>query len=82
MGAAPTDSCTVTVTVKDNNAVVPSSNVNVEMIGDVVSNVSNTVIAALAADDIVTLIVRSDQNITLNLKNTETPAILTITKID
>lgn len=50
--------------------------------GDVVSNVSNTVIAALAVDDIVTLTVRSDQNITLNLKNTETPAILTITKID
>lgn len=52
------------------------------MIGDVISNVSNTIIAALATDDIVTLTVRSDQNINLNLKNTETPAILTITKID
>jgi hypothetical protein len=70
------------VTIKDNNTVVPSSNVSVEMIGDVISNVSNTIIAALAADDIVTLTVRSDQNVTLNLKNTETPAILTITKID
>ena len=69
------------VTIKDNNTVVPSSNVSVEMIGDVISNVSNTIIAALAADDIVTLTVRSDQNVTLNLKNTETPAILTITKI-
>lgn len=28
LGASPTDSCTVTVTVKDDNTVVPSSNVN------------------------------------------------------
>ena len=68
------------VTIKDNNTVVPSSNVSVEMIGDVISNVSNTIIAALAADDIVTLTVRSDQNVTLNLKNTETPAILWLLK--
>lgn len=80
LNASPKDNCILDVMLKNNDIIIPGSNIRRDLISDEGANISNSVIAALNEGDNVTLNVRTDQGTTLSFDESTT-AVLTITKI-
>lgn len=72
--------CTLTLSVMNENKIVPGSDINANFEATYKSNISNTIIAALPANSIITLNVRATDNITMSFDET-TNATLTVAKI-
>lgn len=80
LNASPKDNCILNVMLKNNDIIIPGSNIRRDLISDEGANISNSIIAALNEGDNVTLNVRTDQGTTLSFDE-YTTAVLTITKI-
>lgn len=80
LSGAPSNNATLTVKVTANDGLVPGSVISAEWTQDFIGNVSNVVIAALSANDILKLKVSSLNETALSF-NGSTNATLTITKL-
>lgn len=78
--ATPKASCTLTVSVKDNDLLLPASRLKAQWEPNFVNSISNTFITTFSEGDVITLTVKADQNVTLSFDE-HTSVVLTITKI-
>lgn len=79
--AMPKSDCTLTISVKDNDLLLPAGNLTTHWQANTLGNISNTIITALNVDDKLTLCIRSTPDTDFSFKS-GTSAVLTIVKID
>lgn len=72
--------CTLTLSVKYNNIILPGSNISTHFQSNVKGNISNTIIAALATGDVISLCARVTTDTDLTFDN-GVSAVLSIVKI-
>ena len=77
----PSVDCTLTFMLRSNGSPLPSSNINAFFKQNTLNNVSNTIIAVLKADEVLTLNVRSSEDTSISFKEL-TNVVLTMVKID
>lgn len=79
-GATPKQDCTLTVSVRDNDLLLPGSNILTNWKANTASNVCNKIIAGLSQGDVLTLSIRTTNNTTFTFGDNAN-AVLGIVKI-
>lgn len=80
LNATPKEDCTIRLSVKDNDLLLPASAINVNWKANNIGNVSNSIIAALTPDDVINLCARVDTEANLTFDDS-TGAVLSVIKI-
>lgn len=78
--AMPKQNCTLTISAKDNDLLLPASNITTQWQANNIGNISNTIITALSEGDILNLNIRATTETDLAF-NGSTSAVLSIVKI-
>lgn len=79
--AYPSAKSKLTVSVMKDNVLIAGSNVTIDCEQNQSNNVSHAIIKGIQADEVITLSIKSTENVTLTLDGSTT-AMLSITKID
>lgn len=79
--ATPKTNCNLTISVRDNDLLLPASNLNVNWQANTINNVSNSIITSLSSEDVLTLSIRSTTDTDLTFGEFAN-AVLSIAKIN
>lgn len=78
--ATPKNDCKLTVSIRNNDLLIPTSNIVVNWQANSIGNVSNRVLTALIKEDVLTLSIRAESETDLSFGDNAN-AVLTIVKV-
>lgn len=78
--ATPKNDCKLTVSIRNNDLLIPASNIVINWQANSIGNVSNRVLTALIKEDVLTLSIRAESETDLSFGD-NTNAVLTIVKV-
>ena len=80
LSGATNEECSLTMSVRTNNLLVPATSVTSEFSAQMINSISGTTICSLQSNDLISLNVKSSKTVDISF-NGSTNAMLNVTKI-